>query len=75
MVLISDKEGGFVVLPEGLLQKKAIEAVRNNFKTVHFCPKKLENAALNILQANETGCSQHNHCKSRQRVKPFIFLL
>ncbi|KAH7936093.1 hypothetical protein HPB52_018121 [Rhipicephalus sanguineus] len=39
MVLTSDKEGGFVVLPEGMYQNKALEAVHKNFKAVHFCPK------------------------------------
>ncbi|KAH7981929.1 hypothetical protein HPB52_001810 [Rhipicephalus sanguineus] len=45
MVLTSDKEGGFVVLPEGMYQNKALEAVHKNFKAVLFCPKKRKSAA------------------------------
>uniref|UniRef100_L7LY07 Putative tick transposon n=1 Tax=Rhipicephalus pulchellus TaxID=72859 RepID=L7LY07_RHIPC len=41
---------GFVVLPEGMFQSKALEAVHKNFKVVHFCPKKRKRSAQKLLK-------------------------
>ncbi|XP_075732681.1 uncharacterized protein LOC142775216 [Rhipicephalus microplus] len=50
MVLTSDKEGGFVVLPERMYEDKALDAVCKNFKEVHFCPKKRKTMIQKMLK-------------------------
>lgn len=46
----ADKEGGFVVMPEGMFQDKALVAIKKNFKTVKFLPRQQRSAAMKMLK-------------------------
>lgn len=49
-LIVADKEGGFVVMPQGMFQKKAREAVLKNFKPIDFCAKKQRKQAIGLLK-------------------------
>lgn len=46
----ADKEGGFVVMSEGMFQEKALVAIKKNFKAVMLLPKQQKSAALKMLK-------------------------
>lgn len=48
-IVQADKEGGFVILPDGDFREKALGAIQKNFKTVAFDPKKQKYKALKLL--------------------------
>lgn len=47
--LTSDKEGCFVILPDGLFQEKAITAVKKNFVRVNKIASKVRDEAVTLL--------------------------
>lgn len=49
-VLLSDKEGGFVVLPNASFNKKASDAIEKNFKVVSEKPLRVRMKALKLLK-------------------------
>lgn len=48
-LLVSDKEGSFVVMPAGMFQDKAVQAMQKNFKPVTCKPASVKKKALALL--------------------------
>lgn len=49
-VLLSDKEGGFALLPNEVFREKALQELTKNLNKTSLKPAKLKRAALNLLE-------------------------
>lgn len=49
-LLLSDKEGGFVIAPSAVFNKKAIEAVNKNFILANEKAQKVKRKAISLLE-------------------------
>lgn len=63
-VVEADKEGGFVLMPKGLFNAKAQEAIQKNFKPSNVLPKKQKSLALRLLKERNLKTLQKEVSKS-----------